>query len=484
MSIPVLNVGQMREWEESTWKAGRSKTEVIRRVGHLVAERAHKMLKRGESVVAFHGSGNNGQDALQACRLFIEHEVHRIEAIHPAQALKEFESALALKPSLILDGIFGTGLNRALNEGFQKLIHAINQSGVPILAVDLPSGLNGDTGEPWGAAVKAQVTLTLGAPKRGLLSTQAWPYVGRLEVAPHIGLIDCPHSSDMMWGQASDFRWFPPVRPVDGHKGTFGRLGIIAGSLGYHGAAILAARGAQRAQTGLITLHAAPEVFQPIAAQLQSVMVRPSVAQGPDPSDYTCLLVGPGMAGEGVAQAARGWLEKLWLQAPIPMVADASALDLLPPSTAPAPGLRAITPHPGEAARMLGVKPHAIQDSRAESLRSLSKKFGDCWVVLKGCQTLIGRSDGPVFINPSGNPGLAQGGSGDLLAGWLAGLLAQPLLQSDPHKTLRYGVWRHGFLADELERERPHWTIEDLSAFQVFPEKHVENRPNILPEVD
>ena len=96
MSIPVLSVGQMQEWEESTWKAGRSKTEVIRRVGHLVAERAHKMLKRGESVVAFHGKGNNGHDVLQACRLFVEHEVHRIEAIHSEQALKEFEAALAL----------------------------------------------------------------------------------------------------------------------------------------------------------------------------------------------------------------------------------------------------------------------------------------------------------------------------------------------------------------------------------------------------
>ena len=483
MSIPVLSVGQMQEWEESTWKAGRSKTEVIRRVGHLVAERAHKMLKRGESVVAFHGKGNNGHDVLQACRLFVEHEVHRIEAIHPEQAIKDFEAALALKPALILDGIFGTGLNRPLDEGFQKLIHAINQSGIPVLAVDLPSGLNGDTGEPWGASVKAQVTLTLGAPKRGLLATQSWPYVGRLELAAAIGLIDCSHTSDTLWGQASDFRMFPPSRRVDGHKGTFGHLGIVAGSMGFHGAALLAARGAQRAQAGRITLHTTADVYAPIASQLQSVMVCPSTLEGPKASDFSCLLVGPGMAAPGLDTATRSWLEKLWLHAPIPMIADASALDLLPPSNVPAPSLRVVTPHPGEAARMLCIRVDPVQAERLKSVREISKKFGQCWVVLKGYQTLIGKNEGTVFVNPSGNPGLAQGGSGDLLAGWLAGLLAQPALQLDPQKTLRYGVWRHGFLADELDRERPHWTVEDLAAFSTFSERHVENRPQILPDV-
>lgn len=483
MSLPILNVGQMRAWEDASWKAGRSQLEVIRRVGHLVAERAHKLLKKGDSVVAFYGRGNNGQDVLQACRLFVEHEVHRIEAIHPRPALEQFAAILPLKPALILDGIFGTGLSRQLDPDFQRLVGAINESSIPVLAVDLPSGLDANTGEPAGAAVRAQVTLTLGAAKQGLVRARAWPYVGRLEVAPNIGLIDCPYTTDLQWTHGPEFRSFPPARPVGGHKGTFGHLGIVAGSLGFHGAAVLAARGAQRAQPGLITLQTPEEIYVPVASQLQAVMVKPGAQELLLPDRCTSVLIGPGMADPKLADRGREWVKALWTCHSGAVVVDATALDWIPSEAGPRGSLRVITPHLGEAARLLGVSTAELADQRVEMLRRLSSRFGGCHVVLKGYQTLVGRAEGPIFVNGSGNPHLAQGGSGDVLAGWLAGLLAQPELLKDPVRTIRYGVWRHGVLADELGRHRPNWTIEDLAAWPTFQDVSSDPRPTVLPEV-
>jgi NAD(P)H-hydrate epimerase len=154
---------------------------------------------------------------------------------------------------------------------------------------------------------------------------------------------------------------------------------------------------------------------------------------------------------------------EMWLQSSVPIVVDASALDWLPPGTFRDKAIRVITPHPGEAARLLGSTVDEVQGDRVEALRALSAKFGDCWVVLKGQHTLIGRIEGQILVNPTGNPGLGQGGSGDLLAGYLAGLLAQPLLLEDVVHTIRYAVWQHGAAADELAAQAPNWVLEDLA---------------------
>jgi NAD(P)H-hydrate repair Nnr-like enzyme with NAD(P)H-hydrate dehydratase domain len=146
------------------------------------------------------------------------------------------------------------------------------------------------------------------------------------------------------------------------------------------------------------------------------------------------------------------------------MVVDASALAWLPAVETALQAIRVITPHPGEAGRMLGTDSKKVQADRLRSLRELSCRFGRTWVVLKGHQTIIGKAEGEVYVNGSGNPHLAQGGSGDVLSGYLAGLLAQPSLQDDPLKALRYGVWQHGNTADLLQTERSNWVVEDLVA--------------------
>jgi NAD(P)H-hydrate epimerase len=286
--------------------------------------------------------------------------------------------------------------------------------------------------------------------------------VGRLEVAPDIGLVPCPLQGDAQWTLPLDFDNYPPPRPVDGHKGTFGHLAIIAGSMGYHGAAVLAARAALRAQPGLVTVYVHEKVYVPVASQLQSAMVHPWRPGTQLPDSCSAMLFGPGLASSDLPADLKGELRHLWQQLPLPIMADASALEWLSPGVTPAKAIRVMTPHPGEAARLLKLATVTVQSDRAAALRKLSKQWGNCWVVLKGHQTLIGRSKGDLFINSSGNPYLAQGGSGDVLAGYLGGLLAQRRLQADPTTTLRYGVWQHGAAADRLVDERTNWTIENL----------------------
>ena len=462
MPIPVITIAQMREWEKATWSTGQTEAEVIRRVGQCVAEHAMRLTKADDLIVILAGKGNNGEDARAAQIHLYERRVDFIDVKDPAADLSKLEAVLSVGPALIVDGLFGIGINRPLSAEWIRFIERVNASGAKILAVDVPSGLNGDTGEPQGASIQASVTLTVGAPKLGMLSESASPFVGRLEVATEVGLVPNPLKSELNWTLLEDFNGFPPARSVATHKGTYGHVGIIAGSVGYHGASVLAARGAQRAQPGLITLHTQEGIYHPVAAQLQAVMVSP-LKSGADFSHYTAILIGPGLAAADLPEDVKKMTAEMWLKAPVPVIVDATALAWLPTGRVPENTVRLITPHPGEAARLLSRTSKEVQSARVQSLRELSNRYGNTWVILKGNQTLVGRSDGEAFVNPSGNPHLAQGGSGDLLSGYVVGLLAQPELQENPLKTIRYAVCQHGAAADKLRDRQPNWVIEDLA---------------------
>jgi len=463
MSVPVINIAQMREWESATWAAGQTETEVVRRVGKKVARRARKLTRSDDLILVLAGKGHNGDDTRAAEEFLDGRRVEMLAVPDPVADLPRLEQLLQQKPALVIDGLFGIGLNRPLDDGWKKFIAAVNQSKIPVLSVDVPSGLNGDTGDNLGAAIEASVTLTVGAPKTGMLAQAAWPFVGRLEVAGDVGLIPCPHASELNWTLQDDFENFPPRRAVAGHKGSFGHLAIVAGSVGYHGAAVLAARAAQRAQPGLVTLFTQENVYHPIASQLQAVMVDVWQPASKFHDGISAVLAGPGLAASDLPEEMKVAVRRLWRDLQLPLVVDASALDwLLTQQTTARNTLRVITPHPGEAARMLHMSVAQVQADRPRALRELSRRFGNCWVVLKGHQTLIGRAEGGIFVNSSGNPHLAQGGTGDLLAGFMAGLLAQPALQADVEKTIRYAVWQHGIAADELQAKRANWVVEDL----------------------
>lgn len=463
MSVPVIRTGQMREWEQATWATGQTEAEVIRRVGQCVARRALELTHPNDLILLLAGKGHNGDDVRAAQAHLPDRNVELLNVTSPAASLRQLETILGQNPALVVDGLFGIGLNRPLDDDWIAFVTRLNGTHAPVLAVDIPSGLDADTGEPFGAAVQATLTLTVGAPKQGLLRPSAWPYVGRLEVAAEVGLIPCPHAGELNWTLPEDFRGYPPARPVGGHKGSFGHLAILAGSVGFHGAAVLAARGAQRAQPGLITVFTHEPAYFQVAIQLQSAMVRPWSSEVRLPGDFSAVLVGPGLAADDVPTEMRTVVRKLWSDALVPVIADASALDWLPMGHAPRNAIRVVTPHPGEAARLMRATPPRVQENRPNAVRDISKSFGNSWVVLKGYQSLVGGSTGDVYVNPSGNPHLAQGGSGDVLAGFIAGLLTQEALQSDPCKTLRYAAWQHGAAADALQRQQHNWTMEDLA---------------------
>jgi NAD(P)H-hydrate epimerase len=486
MPVPAIKITQMREWENATWAAGQTEAEVIRRVGKKIARRARKLTRSDDLVLILAGKGHNGDDARAAAEQLENRRVDILNVTEPEVALAEFQRRTGVAPvsnqkeipaqaetergdrrdacpTLIIDGLFGIGLNRPLDDGWKKFIATVNESKIPVLSVDVPSGLNADTGEHFGAAIEAVVTLTVGAPKIGMLQQDAWPFVGRLEVGGDVGLIPCPHAGELNWTLPDDFENFPPRRAVAGHKGAFGHLAIVAGSFGFHGAAVLAARAAQRAQPGLVTLFTQENVYHATASQLQSAMVKLWTPEIKLLEAASGVLIGPGLAALDVTDQMKAIIRRFWRDWHLPLVVDASALDwLAAQQTMARNAVRVVTPHPGEAARMLNATVAQVQADRPRALREISRRFGNCWVVLKGHQTLIGRAEGKIFVNPSGNPHLAQGGSGDALAGYIAGLLAQPALQADVEKTIRYAVWQHGAAADELQAKRANWVVEDL----------------------
>jgi NAD(P)H-hydrate epimerase len=240
----------------------------------------------------------------------------------------------------------------------------------------------------------------------------------------------------------------------------------VAGSLGYHGAAVLAARGAQSARPGLISVITTDEAYPAVAAQLQAAMVRPWTSDWEPPAKASAILFGPGLADPTVPTGLRRQMIQLWENFDGAMVADASGMDWLQGIGTAGTGYRVVTPHPGESARLLGTSAVEVQRDRLEALRRLSDRLNGVEVVLKGYQTIIGYAGGNVFINSTGGPSLGQGGSGDVLAGYIAGLLAQPALRADPVVAVRYAVWRHG-----LAGESPRWSgrIEDLPTILATP---------------
>jgi NAD(P)H-hydrate epimerase len=464
MPVPVITVAQMREWENATWASGQTEAEVIRRVGKNVAQSALKLTRPDDAILVLAGKGNNGGDARAALEFLKDRKVETLNLASPENDFSKLEELLRQKFALIIDGLFGIGLNRPLDEHWIKLISTINATNQTILAIDVPSGLNCETGLPEGAAIEAALTLTVGAPKAGMLKDSAWPYVGRLEVLDDVGLVPCPLTSEMNWTLPRDFENFPPRRPEASHKGSYGHLSIVAGSLGFHGASVLAAHAAQRARPGLVTLFTDEPVYHVVAPQMQAVMVGVFKPEMKFPDGTDAILIGPGLHAPGVSEALRKTVQRLWRNSSSPVIVDASALDWVVPHSLPKGIVRVITPHPGEAGRMLNLTSKQVQADRPRVVRELSKRFGNCWVVLKGHQTLIGCAEGEIFVNSSGNPFLAQGGSGDALSGYLSALLAQPRLQEDVAKTLRFAVWQHGRAADVLQDQRKNWTVEDLIA--------------------
>lgn len=418
----------------------------------------------GRPVLVVAGPGNNGGDALEVAAN-LAHAGVNVTIVHlPCAGEPSAETAHALarsrastaafadtvppgRWSLVVDGLFGIGLARPVEGAARALIEAVNTFNCPVLSLDVPSGLDADSGAvigPNGVAVVATHTVTFIADKPGLHTFAGRDYAGEVLVA-RLGVEDdmLPGASVHLNEPALFELAFVP-RPHDSHKGSFGDLAVIGGAHGMAGAPILAARaalfcGAGRVYVAAIDPGAAYDNVQP------ELMFRDA---GTFNHSGSTIVAGPGM---GDSATSMRLLAKL-LEGTSPLVLDADALNLIAASPDMQARLSArtapsiLTPHPLEAARLLGVTAAVIQGDRLEAAREIAARF-DAHVVLKGSGTVIAMPDGEAAINPTGNPGLASAGTGDVLAGLCGSLLAQGWPARDAALA---AVWMHGEAADRL----------------------------------
>jgi NAD(P)H-hydrate epimerase len=365
----------------------------------------------------------------------------------------DIETALAhaADADLLVDALFGTGLNRAPSGMHAEVIRGLAELRIPVLAVDLPSGLNADSHEPFEPCVQAEVTVTFAAPKVCHIFEPAALYCGEVIVAdisiPEIAIDDEAVSLALI--TPKDVAPHVAPRLALTHKGTYGHVAVIAGSPGRSGAAVLCARAAIRAGAGLVTVMTDPETAKLVHAGSIESMTYADTDLGEFLANKSAVLVGPGLPDDERAyENTRAIVEALEL----PSIIDASALNAyagraadLNPRNLP----RVITPHPGELARLLNTDTQSINADRIQAAREAAR-ITRCVVVLKGYQTLVAEPDGHVYVNPTGNPGMATGGMGDVLAGILAALLAR---DTDPLDAACTAVYLHGLAGDLLRDE-------------------------------
>ncbi len=360
---------------------------------------------------------------------------------------------------LLVDGILGTGLKGEVQGFFQAIIEFMNSLGTPIVAIDIPSGLDADNGQVLGVCIRASLTVTFGLLKRGLLVLPGVQYCGKTVLVdislPRPSVETEPLQDHLIEG--SEFLPFLTPRQPDAHKGQFGHLFILSGSPGKTGAAALVCQAALRVGTGLVTLGI-PESLNPILEEkLTEAMTEPlpetkEKTLGPSAfgrvmelcNGKTALALGPGLSTHPETVK---FVQKVVQSTSLPTVIDADGLNALAGKT---DGLRKsgrnliLTPHPGEMARMLGVPVKEVQQNRVHAARTFSRKHGVV-LVLKGARSLVADPEGDLFINPTGNPGMASGGMGDILTGMIGGFLAQGIPSLEAAKL---GVYLHGLVGD------------------------------------
>ncbi|MCR4667242.1 MAG: NAD(P)H-hydrate dehydratase [Desulfovibrio sp.] len=497
---PLVTPKEMALWDEMSQKAGFPGIVLMEHAAHaafkVLLQLVPAILKRPCAVLC--GGGNNGGDAIAMGRflhergapvtLFLtkdpdEYQGTCRQELSMAAAcgvpVGRLEDLASFSPAFLLDGLLGTGFTGPLRGTMEELIRTVNAlNDVYRIAIDIPSGLDGRSGFPCPDAVHANLTICMEALKTGLCMPHARPFTGKLVAVP-IGIpgnIKRAHSPSAFLLKERLAAQTPPS-PKNGHKGIYGHVGIIAGgTAATGGAGTLAARGALRAGAGLVHGIAPSAFARDIRSGLPEVMLCP--LEGEDPSSWpatipgsllkllpslTSLVVGPGM-GTGPS-AARFLAELLRIDARPPLVLDADALTLLAGMKDCFAYIRdcdILTPHPGEAGRLLGIPAKAVQNDRQKAVSQLASCQNGV-VLLKGASTLLTQKDAPLLVSPWDIPQLSVAGSGDVLSGILAALLAQRALftghQTPPIPESLYlaaiGVAKHAMAGRLLARRAP-----------------------------
>ena len=502
----ILNSAQMREADRrTTEEIGIPSLVLMENAGRQVVaaiEAVHAELLDGR-VAVLCGRGNNGGDGFVVARTLIQRGIDVSvflfglvsEVRGDARVNLEILGRLGLTVveiadsqawelhfseiedcTLIVDAIFGTGLNAPLSGLLETVVADVNASGIPIVAVDLPSGLSADSHEPIGDSIEAGMTVTLAAPKLPLVLPPAETRAGDLVIAD-IGIpshvIESLDGSRVELLTRAAMRELIAPRAADSHKGDYGHVLVIAGSRGKTGAAHLSGTGALRSGAGLVTI-ATPKCCQLTVATMAAEYMTESIdeaADGLDPAAVDRVLelardviaIGPGLGrGSGTAEFVRTLVDR----APMPIVIDADGLNAFSSDPDRLRGREGreiiITPHPGEMARLVGMSTDEVQASRLEIARNFAVSQ-NVYVILKGHRTLIATPDEKVFINPTGNAGMATGGTGDVLTGMVAAWLAQLL---DAEAACKLAVYLHGVAGDLAEADEGDvaMTAGDLAA--------------------
>jgi len=365
--------------------------------------------------------------------------------------------------TLIVDAIFGTGLRSPITGLVESVVADVNTSGIPVVSVDLPSGLSADSAEPIGVCIEASMTVTIAAPKLPLVLAPAETKAGDIVIAD-IGIpadvLDEVEGARIELLTRAAMREMVQPRVADSHKGDYGRVLIVAGSRGKTGAAHLAAVGALRSGAGLVTIATPASALPILAAMGPEYMTEPldESSDGLNADGVERILdiardviaIGPGL---GQAPATQRFVRALVDRATVPLVVDADGLNAFAGDPDRLSGREGrdviITPHPGEMARLVGMTADEVQQSRLEVARNFAASH-HLYVVLKGHRTLIATPDAKVFINSTGNPGMATGGTGDVLTGMIAAWLAQLL---DAEAACKLAVYVHGMAGDLAEAD-------------------------------
>ena len=491
--MKLLSAAQSRELDRlSQEKYGIPSYTLMTRAGEAVAvavlRRFGHAAHQGVLVVA--GKGNNGGDGMVAGRALLAEQVParaimlaraselkgdaaraRAEFIGAGGSVTEIadeaglERALRARPGAIIDAIFGTGLNAEIAGLARRAIELMNDAGAPVAAIDIASGVNADSGAIMGVAARASLTVTFGFAKFGHVSYPGAELCGELEVA-EIGFAPAALAEITPRGKYFDSAEARPLlraRPRNSHKGNYGHLMVIAGSRGKSGAAILAARGALRMGAGLVTAAIPDSIGATVAAGAAELMTETiadrdghfdgqhaprALAQFIEGKD--ALAVGPGIGLSDDTCALIEWLIEKGVAPHRPMLIDADGLNALARLGAArlrnAAGPVVLTPHPGEAARLLSTSTGDVNADRIGAARRLVHLTGAS-VLLKGARTIVAGAGGEVYVNASGNPGMATPGMGDVLSGIVGALLGQGLTPLD---ALALGAFVHGHAADRL----------------------------------
>lgn len=455
-----------------------------------VAEAAKSYLRPGGTAVVFCGSGNNGGDGVGAAvellragytvRAFLVGEraratpdwremERRFNAL--GGAVEDFKTGLELPPGLevIVDAIFGVGLNKPVAGRALEAINAINAAPVPVVAADIPSGVEADTGRVLGAAVRADVTVTFSLAKIGHFAEPGCVYRGRLEIAgigvPKEILDACETGVSAILDEEVRL----PKRNALSHKGDYGKILIIGGSVGYTGAPTLCARAAVRAGAGLVYLGVPAPIYEITAVKNDEAMPFPLPPGGGVPerlNDCDVCAVGCGM-GRGADVPA---LVKALLEAPEaeqkPLVLDADALNALAGRLAlldAYAGTAVLTPHEGEFLRLGG----ALTGDRVSDARRFAVEHG-CVLLLKGHRCVAAFPDGEAYIATHGNPGMAKGGSGDALTGVLAATLGQ--FPGDPKRAVCAAMTIHALTGDLCRDKYGEYAMTATDLIEMLPE--------------